>query len=193
MADGLGNVYITGDSNGPCSNLDCTCGYDAFVAKYDADGNQVWLQEFGTPLRDTSNGVALDAMGNVFVVGTTNGSFGAPNLGGADVYLAKFDSDGNEIWIHQFGTDAADASGPIRVDEFGDVYLAGRTRGNLGGPIGGSVDDVFLAKFNVSDVSVPEPSAAFILLPALMGFLSLRQRFGMQGSKSLSRMGSGTN
>jgi hypothetical protein len=173
--DGLGNVYITGNSNAPLVEPRLHLGYDAFVAKYDADGNRLWLQEFGSPAHDDSSGVAVDMLGNVYVVGNTQGDLGGLNLGEADAYLAKFDSNGNELWVHQFGTTSRDLPDVVRTDGLGSVYVAGQTRGDLGGPnAGGGGDDAFLAKFNVN---VPEPSTGLLLLIMTgMGLASRRVR-----------------
>jgi hypothetical protein len=154
-ADGLGNVYNTGRSNAPILKPRVHLGYDAFLAKYDAEGNRLWLQEFGTAeFADSARGVAFDGQGNVFVTG---------NMG--DPFLAKFDGDGNQAWLHQFGTPADDLASFVAADALGNVYVAGQTRGDFGSPnAGGGGYDVFLAKFNVN---VPEPPAGRLLLIAV--------------------------
>ena len=47
-ADGLGNVYITGFTAGSLGGPNAG-GYDAFVSKYDAQGNLLWTRQLGTP------------------------------------------------------------------------------------------------------------------------------------------------
>jgi hypothetical protein len=152
-ADGLGNVYITGNSNAPIIEPRVHIGYDAFVAKYDAAGNRLWLQEFGTAeFADNARGVAVDGRGNVFVVGTMG-----------DPFLANFDGDGNQIWTYQFGAPEFDSASFVSVDRAGHVYVAGRTTGDPGGPNAGGYE-IFLAKFNVN---VPEPTTGRLLLIAI--------------------------
>ncbi len=165
VADGIGNVYISGSSNAPIAEPRIYPGYDAFVAKYDADGNRVWINEFGTESDEGRGGISVDGLGNVYVSGSTAGSLGGPNAGGRDAFLAKFDVNGNQGWIHQFGTTADDVYvDHISADGLGNVYIAGLTRGDLGGPnSGGSGYDVFLAKFSEA---VPEPSTWLSLLIA---------------------------
>jgi hypothetical protein len=59
------------------------------------------------------------------------------------------------------------------VDGLGNVYMAGWTQGELGGPNTGLDGyDIFIAKFDAGDVSVPEPSAA-VLLGAIFSGLSI--------------------
>ena len=163
LADGLGNVYISGSSNAPIAVPRVHGGYDAFLAKYDADGNRVWIQEFGTAdFVDSARDISVDNLGNVFVAGTTGGSLGGPSAGGADAFLAKFDIDGNQLWIHQYGTTASDTADYVSADGFGNVFIAGQTKGDLGGPnAGGGGYDVYLARFSEN---VPEPSTGLLLL-----------------------------
>jgi Beta-propeller repeat/PQQ-like domain len=157
VADGLGNVYISGSANAPLDVPRLYGGYDAFLAKYDAEGNQVWIREFGTAdFTDSANGVAVDGLGNVFVAGSTGGSLGGMNAGGGDAFLAKFDANGNQLWIHQYGTDAPESASYVSADAIGHVYVAGTTRGDLGGPnAGGGGYDVYLAKFYDNDAGPP--------------------------------------
>jgi hypothetical protein len=164
--DGLGNVYVCGQTNAPLGTLRDYPGYDAFLAKYDADGNRVWIREFGTAdIGEDANAVSVDSIGNVFVVGTSTRSLGGEFDGTeSDAFLAKFDINGNQYWTHPFGTTANDSANLISVDALGNLYVAGQTSGDLGGTnSGGGGNDFFLAKFSVG---VPEPSAALLLLIA---------------------------
>jgi hypothetical protein len=55
-ADGLGNVYISGETDG---NLEGTRAgsFDAFITKYNANGTLQWTQQFGTSEWDIATGV----------------------------------------------------------------------------------------------------------------------------------------
>ncbi len=52
-ADGLGNVYISGYSDGSLEGPNAG-GSDAFVSKYDASGTLQWTRQFGTSDREVS-------------------------------------------------------------------------------------------------------------------------------------------
>ena len=142
-ADGLGNVYISGGvlgyNQGPSG--------EAFVSRYDSEGNFVWTREFGTPEPDASFGVAADGLGNVFVGGTTQGSLGGPYMGLVDVFVAKYDPGGDLQWIAQSGTSARDELFGISADGLGNVYISGNTYGSLGGPNAGN-RDAFVSKYD---------------------------------------------
>ena len=72
----MGSVFISG-------HVSSADGFDAFVSKYDADGNFVWSHQ---PLgQDFGNAVTADGMGNVYSFGTTSGT----NVGEDDAFLVK--------------------------------------------------------------------------------------------------------
>ncbi len=147
--DGSGNAYITGDTYG---DLDGTnAGYsDIYLVKFDSSGNQLWAKQIGTPRRDYGRSVAVDASGNAFITGWTEGSLGGTNAGEADPFLAKFDSSGNQLWLKQLGTSNYDFSTAVAVDSSGNAYISGDTYGSLARPLSGYYKDAFLVKFSSS-------------------------------------------
>lgn len=86
--DGLGNVYISGYTEGSLDGSNAG-GKDAFVSKYDAAGTFLWTEQFGTVDDDISCGVSADGFGNVFFAGYTYGGLGGPNAGGEDAFVGK--------------------------------------------------------------------------------------------------------
>jgi hypothetical protein len=144
VVDEEGNVYISGHTEGELGLVHAG-EKDAFLAKFDADGNYLWATQVGTANTELSTDVALDAAGNVYISGFTTGDLAGANAGKADIFLAKFDADGNEIWITQLGTPEEDQAYSIALDTDGNVYLAGRTEGDLDGENAGH-SDAFLMK-----------------------------------------------
>jgi hypothetical protein len=143
-----GNAYISGytlgDLDGPSAGQ-----YDAFLGKFGPDGANIWMTQTGTTSSDLSQSVAVDAIGNVYISGQTRGDLGGSNAGFDDVFVSKFDSDGEEIWTSQIGSDEFDYSYSVAVDASGSVYVAGRTFGDLGGPVSSdNTPDLFLSKFD---------------------------------------------
>jgi PKD repeat protein len=124
---------------------------DAFVLQYDSNGNQSWSRQFGTIASDNAQAVAVNSNGEVFVAGSSNGSFaGASNAGGSDAFVAKYDSGGNQSWLRQFGSTLFDESSLLQANNSGGVVIGGSTLGNLDGagpgPFGDA--DVFLAQYD---------------------------------------------
>jgi Beta-propeller repeat len=126
-----GSIYIVGRAigNAPGSGEVTT---DAFVAKYDSNGNQSWVKPIASPAWDEAKSVASDSAGNIYIAGSTKGNLSGTNAGDADAWLAKYDSTGNEIWRKQIGTIAEDEAFGVAVDNGDRVYLTGHTKNKLG-------------------------------------------------------------
>ena len=92
---------------------------------------EVWSQQFGTGMDDYIDELAVDADGNLYVVGCTEGALAEPSAGGPDAYLAKFDPDGNELWRRQFGTRAPDFLCAVTVGDDEMIYAAGVSEGDF--------------------------------------------------------------
>ena len=144
--DAFGNAYITGYTRGDLGGSNAG-GDDAFLSKFDSAGNELWTSQIGSTEQDLSYSVAVDASGNVYISGNTTGDLGGPNAGFYDAFLSKFDSSGNEAWTTQIGTKQWDRSSSVAVDASGDIYISGRTTGDLGGSRIGW-QDAFLSKFD---------------------------------------------
>ncbi|MDB9312363.1 S8 family serine peptidase [Spirulina sp. CS-785/01] len=142
------NLYVTGWTDG---SMDGTSNQrDAWVAKYNSEGEQLWKRELASNY-DFASGVAVDPSGNVYLTGRTSQ---------ADIWLAKYDANGNpqNDWGQTLGTGGVDDVHGIDVDDAGNVYLTGQTQGQLGEKIFSEGDvwqdhegedmDAWVAKFN---------------------------------------------
>ncbi len=135
FVDGNGNKYITGKYK---STIDFGQGvsitpinnYDAFVAKYDVDNNIQWAKSIGGNITDEGNAVTVDGNGDVIVAGVFFSSinFGTDTLfsaGNIDIFVVKFDSDGNYIWMKHGYTENQEKPSDIQVDSQGNYILLG--------------------------------------------------------------------
>jgi hypothetical protein len=155
-SDGAGGVYLggstSGELNGPNAGLS-----DAWIARYEgATGNQLWLRQLGTSADDFATGVAPDGAGGVYVTGYTAGSLGGPSGGDTDVWLARYDSGGNQLWIRQLSStgnwSSYDYAYAATADGSGGVYLTGLTTGSLGGSFCGPGADAWVAHYESTGV-----------------------------------------
>ena len=146
--DTAGNVYITGSTNGNLGGLNAG-EYDIFLAKYDASGVLMWVQQTGSTGDDEAAALAVDRDGNVYVTGASNGNLGGPNAGNYDIFLAKYGPSGSLLWMRQSGTVAREDATGVAIDSVGNAYITGSTRGNLAATSAG-VEDVFLAKYDAA-------------------------------------------
>ncbi|MBD2577131.1 S8 family serine peptidase [Oscillatoria sp. FACHB-1406] len=135
-----GAVYLTGYTQGNLGGTNQGQA-DAFVAKFDSNGNRIWVKQVGSGAWDEANGVAADSLGNVYIAGVTQGLLGDGKAGDKDAWVAKFNKDGMQQWVKQLGTVASDEALGVAVDPQGRVYLAGQTKGWLGDAYAGDPGD----------------------------------------------------
>jgi hypothetical protein len=156
-AGGSGNLYVEGYSPatwGTPVNAHAG-GFDAFVAKFDSSGNRLWNTFMGSAGIDYGYAIAADASGNPYVAGASYATWGTPvnaHAGGADGFVAKFDSSGNRLWNTFMGSAVYDGSFAIAAGGAGNVYVAGDTYATWGNPIHAYTGDydAYLAKLDSS-------------------------------------------
>ena len=152
--DASNNVYAVGDFAGSTCNFNPWNGgsdihtnhiavplfFDAWLSKFDSNGNFKWARTWGGEGYDDGPGVAVDGSGNVYVAGMyasiTNDFDPGPgvcclpahNSGFVcDVFLSKFNSQGTFQWARTWGQQGYDdIADVVVVDGENNVYLAGR-------------------------------------------------------------------
>jgi hypothetical protein len=119
-----GGIYVAGTTRGALPGQTHLGIVDAFVRKYDPDGDEVWTRQFGTPADDAATGISADLLG-VYVGGTTSGTLpGQTSAGGVDAFVRKYDLDGGELWTRQFGSEGSvvnDFAWDVHADGTGNV------------------------------------------------------------------------
>ncbi|MEG4080482.1 SBBP repeat-containing protein [Microcoleus sp. Pol8_D6] len=165
--DSAGNLYLTGETNGSLGSPNAG-SEDIWATKYDSNGNQLWLKQFGTAKSDSPSDLAVDSAGNVYLTGSTEGALGGTNAGGQDIWATKYDSNGNQLWLKQFGTAESDSSSELALDSVGHLYLTGQTNGALGGPNAGG-QDIWIAKLGtITEVVTPTLTPTPVTAPILI-------------------------
>jgi len=180
--DASGNSYVTGYSNSTAniatsgSYQNTMAGlYDSYIAKFNSTGTGLlWATYYGGAGYDYAQNIALDASGNIYIVGYTSstsgiataGAYQAVYAGGAyDVFVAKFNSTGTSLlWGTYYGGVGGEVGSGIAIDASGNPVITGYTqystnlatagayRTNYNG-VGGAYN-IFIAKFNTSGTSL---------------------------------------
>ena len=85
-----------------------------------------WSRQFGTQAADEALGVALDPLGNAYVVGWTFGTLPAQQSAGmVDAFIRKYDPAGGELWTRQFGGWERDFARAVAADHDGQHLRRG--------------------------------------------------------------------
>ena len=142
-----GSVTVAGTTRGKLPGQPGAGEHDAFLRRYDTDGNELWTRQFGSPQDDFAVAVTVGPEGEALVTGCTNeGGAGTPN--GLDVFLRRYSPDGVLQWDRQFGSPSDDYGLAVSADPAGNVYVAGSTSGTLPGGVSSGLDDAFVRKFD---------------------------------------------
>lgn len=162
QTDSTGNIYLVACmarfANFGVTNL---TGYeDILVAKYDADGNLAWARTAGGSGYDYGHSLVVASDGTAYVTGTfeKEADFSQLKLasrGQNDLFLAKYNSDGEVVWAAQAGGASQEGTGILAIDPEGGVLLSGSFRGtatvgtNVVTALASAFDqDVFLARYD---------------------------------------------
>ena len=139
---------------------------DGFIMKFDGSGTRLWGTYFGGTDEDVSNASAMDADGNIYLVGytrsssgiSTTGAFQTSYGGGSDDgYVAKFNTNGLRDWSTYYGGSSADILTGVSLNGQAEIFAYGNTSStsNISTPgghqdnHGGSID-AFLVKMDSS-------------------------------------------
>lgn len=157
-----GNAYVTGSFSGVAyfnSSSNVVTGAngasDVFLAKYDKDGNYIWVNNMGGTSGNTGYGVAL-SNSHVYLTGNFTGSISfdpknsaiTSSNGGIDAFLAKYDTAGKYKWAINIGGNGTDFGYSVAVDAAENAYVSGRFQQTI--------------KFNPLDTTVRATSKALV-------------------------------
>jgi hypothetical protein len=147
-----GAVYVVGQTFGALPGQPPSSSFDAYVRKYDASGNELWTRQFrgAGGASAMANEIDLSPDG-VVVVGRVAGALRDQSHAGArDVFVRKYDPNGNELWTRQFGTPGNDIGWGVDV-QGSEIYVSGDVGGALPGQTfaGGPVD-AFVRKYDAA-------------------------------------------
>jgi hypothetical protein len=121
--DNTNNIYLlmnTQSNNLPTTanahQLTLAGSTDCAITKWNAQGQLIWCTYFGGTASDDPNSMDIDSLNNIYIIGYTQsttgiasaGAYQSIKSGGADAFVAKFNSDGQRQWSTYFGSTATD-------------------------------------------------------------------------------------
>ena len=178
--DGSGSAIVTGDfssqtvtfgrgepyettltNSGPANE------FDILVAKYDPNGRVIWATRAGGTDNAHAFNLRTDRSGSAIVTGEFAGTmtFGEgernettlTSSGGTDIFIAKYDPNGQLVWAARAGGAAGDRGRGIATDHSGGVIVTGGFTGiatfgegerNETTLTSSGDQDIFVAKYN---------------------------------------------
>ena len=186
VLDAAGNFYVTGCFRSSTIILGTTTlvnfdntgsTEDLFIAKYDTNGNNIWANSAGGNWNEEGYCISVDDIGNTYITGyfwsatLTIGATTLVNAGCctmADMFVAKYDINGNPLWAKRAGGAIEEYGFGIAVDGIGNSYVIGRfaspsiTFGSivlLNSDNSGSTYDIFMTKYDTNGNVVWSKSA----------------------------------
>ena len=183
--DSNGTIYVTGQTNSDNfptldmgsgsyfqGNIGSSTAFNAFLIRFSNTGVLQWATYYGGDSYEIGYGITTDAVGNVFLVGTSESSdFPLLNAGGTsyfqsngginnrNAYVVKFSNTGIRLWATSLGGSAIDEALTVIADDNGDIIISGKTYSSnfplLNPGAGayfqstfGGVIDIFIARFS---------------------------------------------
>ncbi|MDJ1185390.1 SBBP repeat-containing protein [Roseofilum casamattae] len=103
------------------------------------DPQKSWIKSFGSSGSDNGKNINTDSNGNVYTIGSFQGSIDLDgdgtadltSLGHSDAYIAKYNSDGSLTWLTQIGGIGGDYGTTISTDPQGNIYATGFSLGRI--------------------------------------------------------------
>lgn len=148
VVDKHGNTYSTGRYRGtvdfdpgPATENRTSTREATYILKTDVNGRFLWVREVVPPPASGVTGgytIAMTPDGDVVIGGqfsieasieTGSGSAPITGLGGTDVFLLKFSSEGNLVWSRTFSGYGNETINCISIDEMGNILASGTFRG----------------------------------------------------------------
>jgi Beta-propeller repeat len=157
--DSAGNVFCGGITNGSLGEV-AGGSNDAFVSKFDPNGNLLWLKQIGAATTTPGTSAAgndwcytikVDSNGDAFCAGQTNGPLGETAGGASDAFVMKISSAGQLLWIRQLGavsvvppmnSSSTDSCQGLGFDSSGNVFCSGSSKSSLGDSNAGQEDAI---------------------------------------------------
>ncbi len=201
-------------ANGSTDTVPGVGTWHVVLAKYGTDGNFDWAQTNQGNPNSVPNGVAVDSNGNAYVTGWLEDQTTFSSADGKDItvtgfspaqttsdypddaFLAKYDQNGNAVWVNHIGGYKAIANG-VAVSPKGDVTLVGYI-GNIDN--GAEADTIVSSQpprknYILHDYFLTDPYNPDVLIVtySAAGVFQFARRIGHAGSEDAKAVTYDTN
>jgi hypothetical protein len=148
-----GSVYVAGFYTSPnltitsstqvvhsVTNSGATGTREAFIAKFDSDGEPVWLRSYGGAGNDYAEALAVDSNDRIYVGGyfegtatfrATSPAVTGTSAGMSDGFVLRLSSAGDLQWATTFGGSGEDEVNDLAVAPDGSIMVGGSVTGTV--------------------------------------------------------------
>lgn len=145
---------------------------DLFFAKINLQGEMQWAKKISSKRSEVINRVRFDAFNNIYICGyfegntifSTDANSGIyQSLDHTDSYVAKYNTNGELVWINQFEGVQDGAATSVDVNASGSVYTVGAFKGDVNFEAGpaiytingnGGGNDIYIHKMSQTPTSL---------------------------------------
>lgn len=130
---------------------------DAFITKFDNQGNYQWVQIIGGDNYDFADKLALGSNNEIFILGRYRNTVNfTPSIsktanGVYDNFLAKLSSNGSFEWVNSYGSASSEASYALCVDDNNNTYISILAYGNIDIDPNPSNDEII--NYSINEIS----------------------------------------
>ncbi len=163
--DKNGNTYVTGAVSGKYTNdtfypgTKCNIAgswipcKDVIIIKFGLVGDIMWEKQVTSEYDNYGAAIAVDKDDNVYVTGKENKLWTDQSSQDPDIFLIKYNSNGNEQWKKPIISSSEYEYGKgIAIDSQSNIYIIGEITGNHGINTSNGYLDIILAKYNSAGV-----------------------------------------
>lgn len=132
-------IYVTGvflsKAKFGATLISSAGGGDIFLAKYSLDGKLIWVKQAGGESQDIPHSITTDKYSNIYLTGSfqRTAKFGSEILSAqnsTEMFLAKYDQDGNVLWAKKSANDLKGTGKALQcVEEY--CIVAGDFEGDV--------------------------------------------------------------
>ncbi|MEM6627745.1 MAG: WD40 repeat domain-containing protein, partial [Pseudomonadota bacterium] len=150
-----GALYALAETEGEIDGQLLRGEKDLALVKYDSAGKKIWTRVLGSTSETDGLSLAVASDGRVAIAGVTSGDL-TPDAagGGEDGFVTLYDADGLELFTRQRGSGFDDRIEALAFADDGSLFVAGRTKGSVGGATNSGGEDGFIEKLDTTGTAL---------------------------------------
>lgn len=150
-----GGYVVVGTTEGDIDGQGIRGDGDAFMARYDSQGNMVWSRLLGSASDAEGLAIAVSDTGQIAITGETSDDLTTSAVGGGkDTFTTLYDADGIEQWTRQRAATFDDKGLTVAFADDGSVYVAGTTASSMTNDALAGGRDSFIEKLDAGGNSL---------------------------------------